>query len=281
MKITVLGATGMVGSAVAEHFSEVYGYENVIRTSRSRITHADENRNARETWVQFTTVNCFLDKAIPHDTDYVFNCIGVIKPLVEKYGTHSTIEINSVFPHILEEYCENYGIKLIHLSSDCVFDGSCGDRLENDTPDASDLYGRTKALGEPITSAMTLRTSIIGREPYRIIGVSLVAWAQRMAGQDVNGYVNHFWNGMTSKTYAECCDTIIDAELFTPGMYHIFSPTPVSKCELVQLISNVFQLNLTVNPVVAPHPMNMTLCSDFDLCLDLDIPELVDQMKGL
>ena len=56
-------------------------------------------------------------------------------------------------------------IRLIHISTDCIFSGKKGFYDEEDYPDSLDLYGRTKFLGELSNSnAITLRTSFIGKE---------------------------------------------------------------------------------------------------------------------
>lgn len=281
MKIVVLGATGMLGHAVAEYMALVYGEENIVRSARSRITYADMDRNRRETWIQFDASDpgkYYLHK-IPQDTDYVINCIGIIKPFIETTGIVRTLQVNSVFPHQLANYCNDHGIRLIHITTDCVYSGQDGSYVEDDPHDVTDVYGRTKSLGEPIKDAMVLRTSIIGREIHK--QASLVAWVQSQSGQTVNGFCNHYWNGVTTKTYAECCRQIIDNDWWKKGLYHIFSPTAVTKQHLVQMISDALELGVTVNLTNAAVACDRTLSTNETLCCSLRIPELAEQMKGL
>jgi dTDP-4-dehydrorhamnose reductase len=284
MKIIILGATGMLGHKVADHMAKVYGERNIIRTSRSRWTSIDrKHRNAKdENWAELNIPHSCMSLAIPQDTDYVINCIGVIKPFIKSVGVVNTLQINSIFPHLLAEYCQKRNIKLIHITTDCVYSGAgltAGQYIESDPHDATDLYGRSKSLGEPIETAMTLRTSIIGREIAK--NASLVAWVQSQAGKTVNGYTNHFWNGITTQTYAECCQKIIDNDWYETGLFHIFSPAQVSKYTLVQMISDRLGLGVTVNPTEADPSCDRTLSTDFDLCSNLQIPYLSEQMKGL
>jgi len=283
MKITVLGATGMLGHVVAKYMTEAYGVENVVRSSRSRAqwTPLDDAKN--EKWIEFPLPmeNDFQLCWIPPDTDYVINCIGVIKPFVDQAGIVDTIYINSIFPHVLAEYCEQQGIRLIHITTDCVFSGYqvMGEYIELDEHDVTDIYGRTKSLGEPKNKAMVLRTSIIGREIHK--QASLVAWVQSQAGKEVNGFTNHTWNGITTKTYAKCCQQIIDFDMYEEGIYHIFSPSPVTKCQLVTMISNALDLGVKVNPTEAPRAIHRTLSTIHSLCENLYISELFEQLKEL
>lgn len=280
MKIVVLGATGMLGHAVAKHMLDSYGVDSVWLSS--------QKNTGRKLYENFGPVRQFSQdlgigdvglSAIPIDADYVINCIGIIKPFIESVGIAQTLLINSVFPHLLAQYCSIHGIKLIHITTDCVYSGQKGHYREEDIHDATDVYGRSKSLGEPIEDAMVLRTSIIGREIHK--HASLVAWVQSNAGQVVSGYRNHLWNGITTKTYAECCRKIIDENWWQKGLFHIFSPSYVTKCQLVQMISHVLDLNVKVTPVDAAIPCDRTLTTGIPLCDMLQIPDLEQQMKGL
>ena len=76
-----------------------------------------------------------------------------------------SIHVNSLFPHLLSDYCSEIGTRLIHISTDCVYSGNKGNYSENDIPDPLDFYGRSKLLGElSNNNAITIRTSIIGPE---------------------------------------------------------------------------------------------------------------------
>ena len=90
---------------------------------------------------------------------------GVVKQLAESNDPLICMPINSLLPHKLNRLCKLQNVRLIHISTDCVFDGERGMYLESDWPNARDLYGRTKLLGEVVSdNSITLRTSIIGHE---------------------------------------------------------------------------------------------------------------------
>ena len=96
--------------------------------------------------------------------DVVVNCIGIVKQRPGAKDPIATISINGLFPHRVANLCRAVGARLIHISTDCVFSGRKGNYREADEPDADDLYGRSKLIGEPGDGALTLRTSMIGRE---------------------------------------------------------------------------------------------------------------------
>ncbi len=123
--------------------------------------------------------------------DVVINCVGVIKQLAAAKDPLVSIAINSLFPHRLARLASTSNARLIQISTDCVFTGRRGNYRESDSPDAEDLYGRTKLLGEvDYPNSITLRTSIVGHE----IGssVSLIDWFLSEAGPQVRGYRIHW-----------------------------------------------------------------------------------------
>jgi dTDP-4-dehydrorhamnose reductase len=211
--------------------------------------------------------------------DYVINCIGIIKPFVEKVGIANTILINSVFPHQLADWCYANDTKFIHITTDCVFSGKKGCYTEEDVHDVMDVYGRSKSMGEPVANAMTIRTSIIGEEVHN--NASLVEWAKSMKGKSVNGFTNHLWNGVTTKQYARICSTIMERGLYDHGLFHAFSPSAVTKWGLLMILNDRFELGLDIVKVQAGSGVDRTLGTVKDLCAMLNIPELRYQIAEM
>lgn len=178
----------------------------------------------------------------------VVNCIGIIKqrPIAQEYIP--TLVVNSLFPHRIAELCKATGARLIHISSDCVFDGLKGNYSENDQSTAADLYGRTKCLGEiDCSSCITLRTSIIGHELYTRYG--LVEWFLGQTEQ-VSGYTRAIYSGLSS---VELADIIIDYVIPAPGLrglYHV-SSNPISKFDLLRLIARQYGHAIKIEPDIS------------------------------
>jgi dTDP-4-dehydrorhamnose reductase len=268
VKIVILGSTGMLGNAVGHSFLDKYGEDDVFLSYRNSTLSYGKNK------FYFDCLSHAFDN-IP-SCDVIINCIGVIKPFIKKDPVKA-IKINALFPHQLSDFCKQNHIKLIHITTDCVFSGKDGEYTEESIHDCLDHYGRTKSLGEPI-DAMVLRTSIIGEELHQ--HVSLIAWAKSQAGKVVNGFNNHYWNGVTTKQYAKICHMILARDIYQTGTYHIFSNS-ITKYQLIHLLNNKFGLSLDIKNVAAPESIDRTLSTIFPLNKYLNIPNIEQQISDL
>lgn len=242
--ITVIGAKGMLGYAVSEYFiSQGYTVQTITRE-------------------QFDIIKDPMDK-LEHllvDADVVVNCAGITKSQIIKNTIENILKINSIFPRNLASFCKQMNIKCFHITPDSVYSGSKGSYSEDDIFDAEDLYSLTKNAGEPM-NCMTLRASIIGEEKGQ--SRSIIEWARSQQGKNVNGFVNHYWNGITTVHFAEIVEKILDQNLYIEGIYHIHSPNSVSKKELLELLDEVYELHLSVKPSEAPQFCDKTLSSKY------------------
>jgi dTDP-4-dehydrorhamnose reductase len=195
-KVIILGSTGMLGNEVLMHFLKVNDCD-VSSSVRNEKFKIDCN------FLFDPTINSV--DGLPF-ADFYINAIGIIKPHMLK-NLKSAIYINSIFPRELADECEKRGSKLIHITTDCVFSGKDGNYDEDSLHDALDGYGKSKSLGEP-ENCMVLRTSIIGPEIHR--HVSLISWVQDQREEEINGFTNHLWNGITTLQYAKICEKIIN-----------------------------------------------------------------------
>lgn len=273
MKIAILGISGMLGSTVYKYFKENTNYE-VIGTSKD-----DKFINDKDIF-RFNALE-FIDKDYPWSTDnfygvdYIINCIGIIKPAIKNQNDiYNAILINSIFPRKL---C-NCNKNVINISTDCTFSGNKGRYIESSPHDAQDEYGKTKSLGEDTENSMVLRTSIIGEEINN--HYSLISWCKSQKNKEVNGFINHFWNGITTLQYAKCCHSIIKDNLYNHGLYHIFSDQH-SKYEMLNMFNNKWDLNMKINAVKAAYDCDRTLNTIKDLNSKLNIPILKKQLEEI
>lgn len=270
MKIVILGSTGMLGNTVGKYFLNQFGEYNIFLSYRNVKISYGQNKFFFD--AQFSNL-----WTIP-ECDYIINCIGVIKPFINK-DTSASIQINSSFPRILANHCRQYrNIKLIHITTDCVFSGKEGLYTEESLHDCTDIYGKTKSLGEP-NNCMVLRTSIVGEEIHK--NASLVSWIKSQKGKEVNGFTNHLWNGITTKQYARICEKIIKEDLYEEDIFHIFSPEDISKCALLNMINKKFDLQINVVPTTADQMITRTLRTVKNLNDKLDIPSLDAQVMEM
>jgi len=210
-----------------------------------------------------------LDRVAPR---LIVNCVGIVKQLNEGSQAIPTITVNALFPHQVAEASANAGVRLIHISTDCVFSGDLPagrSYTEDDLPDARDLYGRTKQLGEVDSPALTVRTSIIGRELTRSTG--LLEWFVAQRGGRARGFRHALFSGLTTLALA---DVVLELSLRYPelaGLYHVSSDS-ISKLDLMRMIDERLELGIDIAPVDDPI-VNRTLDSSrFRTATDIPIP---------
>jgi dTDP-4-dehydrorhamnose reductase len=250
MKILVLGGAGMLGHKMVQTLTTQY--EDVWWTLRGRRDdarlapvpllrgdHAIENVDAAD----MAGLRKTIERVRP---DAVVNCIGLIKQRPEGQSPIEAITINSLLPHVVAESILPWRGRLIHFSTDCVFNGRRGNYTETDVCDAEDVYGRSKALGESVAAnVLTLRTSIIGRELSQ--HQSLLDWFLAQRGGTVRGFRRHIWSGVTTNHLAEVTARALREWSALSGIYQVSSGS-ISKYDLLLLVRDVYSLPVVVEP---------------------------------
>ena len=245
-RVLVLGVNGMLGSMVFDYLSSRDGY-CVIGTVSSHDKICDtENILGR-----FGSI-VKMDATTPTDIDgliqngafeYVINCVGVIKPNINESSRESIVNaiyINSVFPHDLASAVEGTQTRVIQIATDCVYSGRKEPR-HGDPHDPTDIYGKTKTLGEVMwcDNFKNIRCSIIGPEILsRQYSLIENITQKAVNGEKIAGYTNHTWNGVTTLAFAKVCDGLMRSKEFDSlnAVEHLTSSTEVSKASLVRLI---------------------------------------------
>ena len=247
MKIMILGITGMLGNAMFRVLSEradlaVYG------TARSNNARQYFSNNLSAKIIVGTDVenNDLLVRAFAAvRPDVVINCVGLVKQLADANDPLQAIPINSLLPHRLAGLCEATGARLVHISSDCVFSGAKGNYLEIDFPDAYDLYGRSKLLGEvDYPHTITLRTSIIGHELSGYL--SLVNWFLSQQGR-VKGFTRAIFSGLPTVELATIVRDLVLPHRELHGLYHV-SAKPINKFDLLKMLAHAYEKDIEINP---------------------------------
>jgi dTDP-4-dehydrorhamnose reductase len=244
----ILGVTGMLGHVLFRELEEsgfnVFGTVRDDRTTESFFFPDKQNRllNAVDA-CDFLSVTKAIDSINP---DVIINCIGLIRQRPEGQEPLPCIEINARFPHLLFTLCRERNIRLIHYSTDCVFDGKKGiPYTEDDPPTARDIYGLTKYLGELREApALTLRTSLIGPEIRGHRG--LLEWFLAQEGH-VNGYTHAIFSGLPTCEHARIIREYILPNAHLNGLYHVAAQA-ISKCDLLRLIAGEYCKKIDIVP---------------------------------
>ena len=209
----------------------------------------------------------------PQDFDYVINCIGVLLPDSEK-DMQRTVFINSYLPQYLSSY---YNVPIIHISTDCVFDGKRGNYSEYEIPNERHIYGLSKALGElNNTKDITLRMSIIGPEIKESGRSGLLNWLLNDSAETLVGYVNAKWNGITTLELAKVIEQYISNPVH--GIFHPVSEE-VTKYELLNLINDVFDLGKTINRGESIKDVNKVLTCTRPYFLVAPLKQQLEELK--
>lgn len=248
MKIVVLGATGMLGNAVVRVMAEHEGHD-VVAMSRSAGADRHFPKQTRATFATGFDAqsNAALDKMLDcYRPDVVVNCVGLVKQLAAAGCVLDAAPINMMLPHRLAQSCTKAGARLIHISTDCVFDGARGNYVEADPPNALDLYGMSKRWGEVIDQpeAITLRTSIIGHE--LTTAHSLLCWFLAQS-RPVRGFSRAIFSGLPTVELARVMRDIVLPRPDLHGLYHV-SSDPIDKLSLLRLFRTEYRHDVEIVP---------------------------------
>ena len=245
--VLVLGASGMLGHMLVRVFSP---HHRVIGTTSSQYKAESPLAKLldRDSWIGGIDVRSLnrVDELVREiQPDVVINCVGAIKQKMESSTITDAITIISLFPHRLANLCQSLNSRLIHFSTDCVFEGTPGIKKVTDTPNATDLYGTTKRLGEVDNGgSITIRSSIVGAQ---LAGnESLFQWAISQRGKDINGFTEAKYSGLTTMTMAKVVLKIMDQFPLLKGIHQIAS-NPISKYDLLCKLNIALDLSLKIS----------------------------------
>jgi len=247
MRVLVLGANGMIGSTVLRVLSEkkdwqVYG--SVRDGSLKRFFSAEIGERLIDgiDVEHPDSLVRILDQIRPN---VVVNCAGLTKHKPEAENPLISIPINTLMPHRLAGLCKLVGLRLIHVSTDCVFSGEKGSYSEDDFADARDVYGKSKALGEvDYPHAITLRTSTIGHELQSNYG--LLDW---FLSQEVRckGYTRAVFSGLPTVIFAQVVRDVVIPRTEMSGVYNV-AAKPINKFDLLKMIADVYGKSIDIVP---------------------------------
>ena len=226
MRIVVLGATGMLGQAVSKE----------ARAAALEVVEVSRSSGVR--WDYFANDFGSLARAVAlNSADVLVNCIGWIPQKSSGSRVLDEQEANALNVELIREIQasqDDFGFGWIQIVTDCVFSGKIGNYDENSTFDPFDLYGITKAKGESLMpGAMRIRSSIIG--PDSIHNSGLYEWFRKQSpNSQLKGFINHFWNGVSTKAFGRLVAGLLKAALVRPGIQHWIPQDSMSKFMLLQ-----------------------------------------------
>ena len=245
-RVLVVGASGMLGHMACRVLGEKFDVRATCRgdwRSHPGLAHMipEERCIERCDAIDSARLHAVVRQLRPA---YVLNCVGLIK---QKRGAEDpvrSVALNGLLPHQLAAWCTEQDAKLIHVSTDCVFSGAKGNYRESDPPDCTDLYGRSKLIGEVAAPPhLTLRTSMVGRQ---LRGTeSLVEWFISQRGKTVRGFTKAIFSGLTTHALCRVIEHVLLEAPHLTGVYQVAS-APISKFDLLTRLNQLMALGATV-----------------------------------
>ena len=245
--VLVLGCNGMLGNAAFRLLSTSSDFTTwgTVRAAARLQKLRDSLHTHIVSGVDVHDQDAMVTLLQNTKPDIVINCIGLVKQLADATDPLAALPTNSLLPHRLARLCALVGARLVHVSTDCVFTGKKGGYTEQDVPDARDLYGISKCLGEvDYPNAITLRTSIIGHELNSAHG--LIGWFLAQQGT-VKGFTKAVFSGLPTVSLAK---VIRDHVLPNPqlrGVYHV-SAAPIDKYDLLFRVAKAYGKSIDIVP---------------------------------
>lgn len=235
-KCIVLGGEGMLGSMVVEYFKQLPEFKTFYTVRHAPLSDDEVYFDA----LYPSKAEEIFEKIKPH---LVINCIGIINRFITEENILETISVNSYLPHKIAQICKNRGIKMIHISTDCVFSGKEGSYNEDSIYSPTDFYGLSKAEGEiKDNHNLTIRTSIIGPE-IKEPKTELMEWLFKQKGEKVKGFANVIWSGVTT---LELAKKIVEMYKKNVSGILTLASEPITKYDLLCLINNTYGLGIEI-----------------------------------
>jgi dTDP-4-dehydrorhamnose reductase len=261
-KVVILGSSGMLGSTL----SRLLGSREVEIVEVNRTGVAVDSRNQV---VKFDLDKDSLSELFESikSIDYCINAIGLIRQLIDDKSSEAlrnAVKVNTDFPIKLSKVSSELGIRVIQIATDCVFAGTEGRYSESSPHDPTDIYGKTKSAGEQASfDSMNIRCSIIGRELST--SNSLLNWfLGRGSNSKIEGYTNHFWNGVTTFHFGRVVSGVINTNNFQVGTFHLVPKDSVSKFELLKLFGKFFnRQDIEIREASTKVTIDRTLTTNF------------------
>jgi len=263
MTVLVFGASGMIGSEVSAYFQE----RGLSVCAPASDEFTDDNLKWRKPNRQ--KLETLIDLKKP---GIVFNFSGKTRHrIIHKEDEVDAILVNVLFSTMLDEIANKKSIPIFTIATDCVFSGNEGSYDEYSAKDGDDIYAITKIAGEESTIATNhLRVSVVGLGNKN--GGSLAEWFYNLPiNSKINGYTNHYWNGVPSKTLGKVLHEIYRNKIEIPKNFHLATEGKLSKLQILYIFRDLFKReDIQIEEMQTPIVVDRSLTT-IHQSLNLDI----------
>ncbi len=260
MKILLLGKSGMLGSCFLKHLTSFHGQVFALGHEDLDITDAQKVMEVVKQVSPVIVINCTAYTAVDNAESDV----------------ESALKINGYALEGLARACKEAGSKLIHFSTDYVFDGNKSEGyLENDLTDPINVYGKSKLLGEEMIMAnmsdfYVVRTSWLFGENGKNFVDTMVSLAKTNKELKVVG------DQIGSPTYTNdlvmaVVENFVEKEA-APGIYHLTNSGKTSWYGLAKKIFEILKLDIAVLEVSSAEFPRPAKRPNFSVLINSKLP---------
>ncbi len=264
MRILVTGASGLLGANLALEAAKdhtVFGLVNSLNL------HPTAFQVLQGDLAEAGMIEAVLDHTQP---DWVIHCAALANVDACENDPARAVQLNTEVPRKLAQHVARGGARLVHVSTDAVFDGVKGNYVENDPPNPLSVYARTKLEGE---------RAVAETDPEAIIGrVNLFGWSPSGkrslaewffnnlgAGKAVMGFTDVYFCPLLANDLGNLFLAMLQKQLH--GLYHVVARDSLSKYAFGVKLANLFNFDAglirptSVNDsgLAAPRSPNLTL----------------------
>ncbi len=240
MRILVTGASGLLGlnlALEAAHEHTVFGAANKapLKTDAFSVLQAN--------LLEPGACQRLLDAAQP---DWVIHCAALANIDACEKDPEQARKLNSEVPAKLAKHVARGGARMLHVSTDAVFDGEQGNYTELDPPNPLSVYASTKLEGE---------RAVISANPDAVVArVNLFGWSMTgkrslaefffynlQSGKRINGFTDVYFCPLLANDLARVFLKMLSLKL--SGLYHVVSSECLTKFDFGQRIAMKFDLD--------------------------------------
>ncbi|TRX40139.1 dTDP-4-dehydrorhamnose reductase family protein [Flavobacterium restrictum] len=281
MRILILGVSGLIGHKLLQDLKK--DFEIYATLHRAKSDYGDlplfSEKNIIEN-IDVLDYEVLKGVLFAVNPDVILNCVGITKRKINTDNFLDVLMVNSVFPHKLARWAKKNKKRVIHFSTDCVFDGKKGNYDETSLTNAEDLYGRTKALGEiNYSHTLTIRSSFIGQELFD--KTELLDWFLSQEGKTINGFKKVLYSGVSTQFMASVVKNILLNFPDLSGLYQLAPENAIPKYELLSIAKEAFKVSVTINADEKYVHLPTLDGSKLKNAMDLKIPSWKEMMIDL
>lgn len=238
MKVLIIGAKGQLGLELQNQFN-IYRHQfDIISVDHKQLDITNHKQ-----------IHQILQQTRPH---IIINCAAYTAVDKSEEDVEIAYCINAIGPKQLAIEAEKIEAKLVHISTDYVFDGENPvARREDDVTRPQSIYGSSKLLGEEYVKTFCKKHFIVRTAWLYGEGNNFVRTMLKLAetNKEINVVGDQFGSPTSTKDLAKVIIELMQTEYY--GTYH---GTCEGKCSWYDLACKIFELkgiNIKVNKVTS------------------------------